>query len=214
MLEAVDLECMRGDRLLFRGIDLSLQPGQLLRVAGANGSGKTSLLRILCGLLQPTGGEVRWNGMPVARQREEFCANLVFTGHLNGLKDDLTALENLSVAAALAGVRVDARGARDGLARFGVAHCADLPAKYLSQGQRRRVALARLALSATVPLWILDEPFSALDAGAVIELELLLAAHLAAAGMVVLTTHQEVNVVAQVVLRVDLDLAEPERRAA
>jgi heme exporter protein A len=214
MLEVIDLECRRGDRLLFRGVELSLQPGQLLRVTGANGSGKTSLLRMLCGLLQPTEGEVRWNGAAIGRQREEFCANLVFTGHLNGLKDDLTALENLSIAAGLAGVEVDARGARYGLARFGVAHCADLPAKYLSQGQRRRVALARLALSATIPLWILDEPFSALDAAAVVALELLLAAHLAAGGMVVLTTHQEVNVVAQVVLRVDLDLREPARSAA
>jgi heme exporter protein A len=214
VLDAVDLECIRGDRLLFRALSLAMQPGQLLRVTGANGSGKTSLLRILCGLLQPTGGEVRWRGLAIGRQREEFCANLVFVGHLNGLKDDLTALENLSFAASLAGVEVDARRAHGGLASFGVAHCADLPAKFLSQGQRRRVALARLALSAAVPLWILDEPFSALDAAAVAELERMLTAHIAAGGMVVLTTHQEVTVDAQAVLRVDLDLDQPARRAA
>lgn len=205
MLDARQLECTRGDRRLFRELSFRLGRGELLRVAGANGSGKTSLLRIMCGLLAPSAGELRWRGQPIRVEREEYSRNLVFIGHLNGLKDDLTALENLQVAAALAGMSAEARRMLDGLDRFGVSHCAELPAKILSQGQRRRVALARLALSPTVPLWILDEPFSALDVGAVVELERLLAAHLASGGMVVLTTHQEVRVVAQAVLRVDLD---------
>ena len=206
MLEGRQLECTRGERRLFSDLSFKLDRGQLLRVAGANGSGKTSLLRIMCGLVAPSRGELRWQGQSIRAEREEYSRNLVFIGHLNALKDDLTALENLQVAAALAGLSADAERMLAGLDRFGIVHCAELPAKVLSQGQRRRVALARLALSATVPLWILDEPFSALDVGAVVELERLLASHLASGGMVVLTTHQEVDVVAQTVLRVDLDL--------
>ncbi len=206
MLEARQLECTRGERVLFRDLSFWLGRGQLLRVAGANGSGKTSLLRIMCGLLAPSAGELRWQGRPIRTEREEYCRNLVFIGHLNALKDDLTALENLQVAAALGGKPSDAQRMLSGLDRFGVAHCAALPAKVLSQGQRRRVALAKLALAPAVPLWILDEPFSALDVGAVVELERLLAAHLVSGGMVVLTTHQEVQVVAHAVLRVDLDM--------
>ena len=205
MLEARQLECTRGERRLFSELSFRLGRGELLRVAGANGSGKTSLLRIICGLLAPSAGELRWRGRPIRAEREEYSRNLVFIGHLNALKDDLTALENLQVAAALAGMSAEAERMLAGLDRFGVAHCAELPAKVLSQGQRRRVALARLALSPAVPLWILDEPFSALDVGAVMELERLLSAHLASGGMVVLTTHQEVQVVAHAVLRVDLD---------
>jgi len=205
MLEARQLECTRGERRLFRDLSFRLGRGQLLRVDGANGSGKTSLLRIMCGLRAPSAGALRWGGRPVAGERQIKSRNLVFIGHLNALKDDLTALENLQVAAALAGMSAESGRMLAGLDRFGVAHCAELPAKVLSQGQRRRVALARLALSPEVPLWILDEPFSALDVGAVAELERLLSAHLASGGMVVLTTHQEVQVVAPAVLRVDLD---------
>ena len=206
MLEVRQLECTRGDRRLFSDLSFTLGRGQLLRVAGANGSGKTSLLRIMCGLLAPSAGELRWMGRPIRADREEYSRNLVYIGHLNALKDDLTALENLQVAAALSGMPADAARMLSGLDRFGIAHCAELPTKVLSQGQRRRAALARLALSPSVPLWILDEPFSALDVGAVVELERLIAQHIAAGGMVVLTTHQEVQVVAQAVLRVDLDL--------
>ena len=206
MLEARHLECTRGEKKLFRDLSFTLGRGQLLRVAGANGSGKTSLLRIMCGLLAPSAGELRWQGTPIRVDREEYSRNLIFIGHLNALKDDLTALENLRFSAALGGVPADRERTLTGLECFGVAHCAELPAKVLSQGQRRRVALARLALSPAVPLWILDEPFSALDVGAVTELECLLAGHIAAGGMVVLTTHQEVQVVTQAVLRVDLDL--------
>ncbi len=206
MLEARQLECTRGDRRLFSELSFTLSRGQMLRVAGANGSGKTSLLRIMCGLLAPSAGELRWQGRPIRAEREEYSRNLVYIGHLNALKDDLTALENLQVAAALGGMPADAGRMLAGLDRFGIAHCAELPAKVLSQGQRRRAALARLALSPTVPLWILDEPFSALDVGAVVELERLIASHVASGGMVVLTTHQEVQVVAHAVLRVDLDL--------
>ena len=206
MLEARRLECTRGEKKLFRDLSFKLGRGQLLRVAGANGSGKTSLLRIMCGLVAPSAGELRWKGQSIRTEREEYSRNLVFIGHLNALKDDLTALENLQFAAALGGLPAGREHTLAGLDRFGVAHCAELPAKVLSQGQRRRVSLARLALSPAVPLWILDEPFSALDVAAVAELEQLLAAHITSGGMVVLTTHQEVQVVTHAVLRVDLDL--------
>ena len=163
MLEARHLECTRGERKLFRDLSFKLGRGQLLRVAGANGSGKTSLLRIMCGLVAPSAGELFWQGRSIRAEREEYSRNLVFIGHLNALKDDLTALENLGFAAALGGVHAARARTLDALDRFGVGRCAELPAKVLSQGQRRRVTLARLALSPKVPLWILDEPFSGLD---------------------------------------------------
>ena len=146
MLEARQLECTRGERRLFSDLSFKLDRGQLLRVAGANGSGKTSLLRIMCGLVAPSRGELRWQGQSIRAEREEYSRNIVFVGHLNALKDDLTALENLQVAAALAGLPADAARMLTGLDRFGIVHCAELPTKVLSQGQRRRVALARLAL--------------------------------------------------------------------
>ena len=130
MLEARHLECTRGERRLFRDLSFKLGGGQLLRVAGANGSGKTSLLRIMCGLLAPSAGELRWRGRPIRAEREEYSRNLVFIGHLNALKDDLTALENLQVTAALGGMPADAERMLAALDRFGVAHCAELPTKF------------------------------------------------------------------------------------
>src|SRR5512133_2466119 len=130
MLEARQLECTRGERRLFSGLSFRIGSGQLLRVAGANGSGKTSLLRIMCGLLAPSAGELRWRGRSIRAEREEYSRNLVFIGHLN-------ALEDLQVSAALSGMSADPASVLAGLARFGVAHCAELPAKVLSQGQRR-----------------------------------------------------------------------------
>lgn len=200
MLEAIDLECRRGGRLLFRELSFTLGGGELLRVAGANGRGKTSLLRILCGLLQPILGEVRWKGGPVLSLREEFSRELVYIGHAPAVKDDLTAAENLSAALRIAGNRrsdVDVHTALLGL---------DVPVdallKKLSQGQRRRAALARLLLSETIPLWLLDEPFSSLDVAAAREVEGLISAHVARGGAVAFTTHQESRLQARVV---DLD---------
>lgn len=203
MLEAQGLACIRGRRSLFTGLDLAVAPGQLLRITGENGSGKTSLLRILCGLLAPAAGEVTWNGVPVARDREEFHRALTYIGHAAGLKDELTPVENLAFAATLAGQPVQSGAIRNALQRFGVLHCAGLPVRSLSQGQRRRVALARLILAGAASLWILDEPFTALDSAAVDHLEGLITTHVTQGGMVVLTTHLEVAFTAGVIV-VDL----------
>ena len=204
VLEAVDLECVRGEKTLFRGLDFSLERGALLRVAGANGSGKTSLLRIVCGLTPPAHGEIRWEGANIRALKEEYARQLVYLGHAHALKDDLTARENLLIAGELAGLATTGSEASDALERFGVGHCAMLPARVLSQGQRRRVALARLALSSALPLWVLDEPFTALDVKAVEDLQALIAEHVGRGGAVMLTTHQEVTIAAANTRRLDL----------
>jgi heme exporter protein A len=188
MLEAADLECVRGGRSLFRGLSLSLGAGELVRVAGANGRGKTSLLRILCGLLAPAAGEVRWKGEPIARLKEEYARHLVYLGHAPAVKDELTAEENLDIASRLSGRTCPGSVLQDALRRFGVPEGRQVGK--LSQGQRRRAALARLLVSEAVPLWLLDEPFAALDAPAAALVESLVAAHAARGGMAIVTTHQ------------------------
>ncbi len=195
---------MRGERTLFRDVAFSLAAGSLLRIAGANGSGKTSLLRIVCGLTPPAQGEIRWRGENIRVLREEYWKHLVYIGHSNAVKDDLTALENLEIASALGGRSIAPGAAYSALDQFGVAACAALPARVLSQGQRRRVALARLVVSRTLPLWVLDEPFTALDAAAVGFVQTLIGEQLERGGTVVFTTHQEVVIEASVKLRIDL----------
>ena len=204
MLEAVALECVRGERTLFSDLAFEVARGELLRVAGANGSGKTSLLRIVCGLSLPSHGEIRWEGTNIRALREDYARRLVYIGHANAVKDDLTARENLLISSALAGLPTTTAQADDALERFGVGACAMLPARALSQGQKRRVALARLASSASLPLWVLDEPFNALDAAAVEQLQSLIADHVARGGSVMLTTHQEVAVAGANARRLDL----------
>ncbi|MDP1718163.1 MAG: cytochrome c biogenesis heme-transporting ATPase CcmA [Burkholderiales bacterium] len=204
MLEAANLECVRGDRTLFSGLSLSLNPGELLRVAGTNGSGKTSLLRILCGLLSPTHGEVRWQGGNIGSLREEYWKEIIYLGHSSAVKDGLTAMENLMISCTLAGMTIDHEQARAALRCFGLAECEDLPAKVLSQGQRRRVSLARLILSDKLPLWILDEPFTALDTAAVDYMQTLIAEHVARGATVVLTTHQEAQIASATLVTIDL----------
>jgi heme exporter protein A len=193
MLRAIDLECVRGDRALFSGLNLEVGAGQCLHVAGNNGAGKTSLLRILAGLLAPVSGSVQWKGTDISRDREAFGADLAFVGHLNGIKDDLTALENVRFAAAVRGADASPGSALAALRGVGLGEAAEIPVRHLSQGQKRRVALARLCGPAAVALWILDEPFNALDAGAVATLGAIIDRHLAAGGSVVLTAHQSVR---------------------
>src|SRR5262245_11649048 len=191
MLDAVGLECVRQQRALFRALSFSLAAGERLRIAGANGSGKTSLLRILCGLLAPTAGEVRWRGASITSLREEFSREIVYLGHAPAVKDDLTAAENLAIACRLAGRVANAEQA---LAQLGVP--AGVPVRKLSQGQRRRAAVARLAASEQVPLWLLDEPYAALDVDAAKIVDTLIAGHAARGGAVMFTTHQETGTAA------------------
>ena len=197
MLDAIHLSCERGDRRLFAGLDFAVAPGSLLRVAGSNGTGKTSLLRILCGLLEPTAGEVRWRGQDIRRTRDEYLRDLVYIGHLNGVKDELTVRENLQIAQAIAGRRLDDATARRSLEAVGIGHVEHTMARFLSQGQRRRIALARLFATPDAPLWILDEPFTALDVRGVAALSQLISSHVAHGNTVVLVTHQDVAIEVQ-----------------
>lgn len=191
MLEAQGLECERGGRTLFRGLALAVAPGELLRVAGPNGSGKTSLLKILCGLLRPNAGDVLWQGNPIGSLREEYSRQIVYLGHAPAVKDDLSAAENLEVSCSLAGLQPAPGAIREALERFGVPQ--DNLVRKLSQGQRRRAALARLLLSAGVPLWLLDEPFTALDAAAAELMRSVVREHVGRGGAAIYTTHQDVG---------------------
>src|SRR5688500_110852 len=153
--------------MLFSGVAFALRAGELVHVTGPNGSGKTTLIRILCGLLEPTRGEVRWNGTAISRLAEDFHRELAYVGHLNGLSGDLTPAENLEHACGLAGADARREDVAAALESFALERFAGTPVRSLSQGQRRRAALARLALARRAKLWLLDEPFSALDADAV-----------------------------------------------
>ena len=191
MLEADNLECVRGDRRLFAGVGFRLEAGELLYLQGKNGAGKTSLLRMLIGLLPPETGEIRWQGKPIGS--DEFRSDLCYLGHLNAIKEELTPLENLLAAARLADETLSEDDALDALEQVGLAGREDLACRYLSQGQKRRVALARLVKEQR-PLWILDEPFVALDVAAVDWLAGIISGHLQRGGLAVMTTHQQVTI--------------------
>lgn len=194
MIELVNLSCQRGERRLFSNLSMAMTPGRLVAVTGNNGSGKTSLLRMLCGLLPPEQGMILWNGHNIAALKELYMAQLLYVGHLNGLKGDLTAIENLQVAAHLNGEQVPVAAARDALSSIGLGNRVhDLPTRVLSQGQKRRVALARIWLS-TRPLWILDEPFASLDEAAARLLTQRLQTHVNRGGLAVVATHDEVEI--------------------
>lgn len=204
MLEVRDLEVMRGDHRLFSNLGFSLQEGELLRLRGSNGSGKTSLLRAVCGLLEPSEGEVLWKGENIRSQRDEYNNALTYLGHHNGIKAELTGFENLRLNSTLSGNNVSEDQIYDALGEIGLAGREDLPTQVLSQGQKRRVALARLLIS-EADLWILDEPFTALDVGAVAMLSQLIERHLQKGRMVMFTTHQEVDIRAGESREIDLD---------
>lgn len=193
MLQGISLACVRGDRELFKDISFSLEAGGLLQVRGPNGSGKTSLLRMLCGLSNPAAGEIHWRGKTIRSLGGDYLAVVTYIGHLSGTKDDLTVIENLCISSALAGFEISMAQASEALQYMGLGGRETLPVKVLSQGQRRRVALARLLVCKT-SLWILDEPLVALDVAAVKLIQELLQRHLQQGGMIVMTTHQEIDV--------------------
>lgn len=205
MLEVAGLGCLRGERRLFSGVSFKLKPGGLIWVQGGNGSGKTTLLRTLCGLTHAMAGEVRWQGEPIQVAGEGYRRELAYIGHANGLKEDLSAEENLFVTARLAGQRVSRSEVVRALHGTGLRGREHLPIKFLSQGQRRRVTLARLRLAPARPLWLLDEPFNALDTHAVADMRQIMEAHLFQGGMIALTTHQDVAIPATDIQTLRLD---------
>ena len=187
------LACSRGGRQLFRGIDCVLESGHWLYVAGANGVGKTSLLRMVCGLAPIESGEIDWNGESIHAQRDAYRQDLCYLGHLNALQEAVTVNENLVFTAALAGNAPEPEQMQQVLRHFGLVGRGQQLVKHLSQGQKRRVALSRLALS-QARLWVLDEPFVAMDEAGVRMLADLIATHLGNGGLAVLTSHQQVDI--------------------
>ena len=196
MFSVSNLCCSRGEKLLFSGVSFSLQHGEYLHLEGDNGVGKTSLLRIACGLSPLEQGEICWQGKSISENRDEFRSNLAYLGHQLALKEDLTPLENLLSHASVAGRQLPLPEAKDALAQLGLRGREHLPVRVLSQGQKRRTALARLVVS-TAKLWILDEPFVALDPAAQNALSEVINAHLTRQGMVLLTSHQAVSLAGQ-----------------
>jgi heme exporter protein A len=204
VLSSDNLACIRGEKLVFTGITFVVEAGEVLVVTGANGSGKTSLLRIVCGLLEAAAGEIRWNGSSARALGDDYYAQLAYLGHHNGLKDDLSAAENIRVWAGVAGTTVELDAARRALRRLGLDGREDLPVRWLSQGQKRRAALARLLVTKRA-LWVLDEPFAGLDRASTAAVETLLEEHLATGGVALLTTHQDLGGIAAPVRRLGLD---------
>jgi heme exporter protein A len=192
MLEVINLTCVRGARRLFKDLNFSASEGELVELRGPNGSGKTSLLRILCGLATPAAGEVRWHGTNIQKLGEEYFASLVYLGHQNGVKDELTSIENLRVSSAVAGTPVMAREAQEILQRVGLSQQQHLPARVLSAGQRRRLGMTRL-LTSQAKLWILDEVLTSLDDSAMNLSREFIAEHLQKDGIAIVATHQDLN---------------------
>lgn len=190
-LQVKSISCTRGYRDLFTGLDFQLSAGQALRVEGKNGSGKTSLLRIMSGLAQPVEGEVLWQGRKIGLPEAEFYQDLLFIGHRAGIKFDLTPVENLCMAKSLNGSKTE-NGIEEALYQIGLYGFEETPCARLSAGQKRRVALAQLFLT-QARVWILDEPYTSLDVAAVAMLESLFTQHVNNGGLLVITSHQPVT---------------------
>ncbi|HXI62176.1 MAG TPA: cytochrome c biogenesis heme-transporting ATPase CcmA [Pyrinomonadaceae bacterium] len=195
MLEVINLTCVRGTRRLFKELSFSAENGELVELRGPNGSGKTSLLRILCGLAMPAAGEVRWNGSGIRSLGEEYFGAVAYLGHQNAVKDELTAIENLRISSAVCGYALDKREAQEILKRVGLTQQQNLPARVLSAGQRRRLAMTRL-LTSKARLWILDEVLTSLDDAAMNLSREFISAHLKQDGIAIVATHQDLNLAA------------------
>ncbi|HHX8371844.1 TPA: cytochrome c biogenesis heme-transporting ATPase CcmA [Vibrio alginolyticus] len=190
MLEVSNLTAIRDERVLFENLQFEIKPGELVQIEGRNGTGKTTLLRIVTELGDREEGVIKWKGEEVEKSRDVFHQDLLFLGHQTGVKRELTALENLRFYQSIQNNRSSDEEIFIALAQVGLAGREDVPVAQLSAGQQRRVALARLWLSKQI-LWILDEPLTAIDKQGVKVLESLFASHADNGGIVVLTTHQD-----------------------
>jgi len=190
MLSIENLACIKGGRPLFKGVSFNVGAGELFHIEGENGAGKTSLLRILSGLSRPEFGCVLWNGLDIVDSREVYLDQVLYLGHHPAIKDSLTVLENLRFSIRLSGVDVEEAVLQQILSEVSLSERLHLPARFLSQGQRRRLVLAKLWIQRNKPLWILDEPFTALDVNAIALLVNRLEEHLTAGGSIILTSHQ------------------------
>lgn len=204
VLTVENLQCIRGERTLFESLSFHVASGKLLYVQGDNGSGKTTLLRTISGLSQPQDGQISWNSEAIQSLAEDYTGQVLYVGHLAGIKEDLTAVENLQFAATLTGNNVSREQAIAALTQVNIARCADLPTRVLSQGQKRRVALARLWLQDN-PLWVLDEPFTALDVEAIKMITQHIETFVTSGGIVVFTSHQEPVFDSKIMQRLRLD---------
>ena len=196
MLEVINLTCVRGTRRLFKDLTFSAESGELVELRGPNGSGKTSLLRILCGLAMPAAGEVRWNGTSIRSLGEEYSGSVAYLAHQNAVKDELTAIENLRISSAVCGNVLNKKEAQETLKRVGLREQQNLPARVLSAGQRRRLAMTRL-LTSTARLWILDEVLTSLDDTAMNLSREFISDHLRKDGIAIVATHQDLNLTAR-----------------
>ena len=190
LLQTINLSCERDDRLLINQLNLQVQPGHIYQIEGPNGSGKTTLLRVLCGLSSRYAGELLWRGEAIRQQRDDFTQQLLYLGHSSGIKTVLTARENLRWYCRLKGLEQVEQAIAEALCKVGLHGFEDAPCYTLSAGQQRRVGLARLFLGRPA-LWILDEPFTAIDKQGVAELEAWIAEFAREGGAVVLTTHHQ-----------------------
>jgi heme exporter protein A len=194
---------VRGDRLLFSNVGFSLTPGTFLQLTGPNGSGKTSLLRILCALLAPDSGEIHWQGAQIRSLAEEYSRSVTYIGHRTAVKEELSSLENLRISSGLNGTEITSAEAQKALARLGLAGRENLPARFLSEGQRRRSALARL-ITCNTKLWLLDEVLASLDNSASTLIESIIGEHLNKGGIAIVATHQELHITAGSFQRLEL----------
>src|SRR3989475_7985563 len=208
MLEALKLGCIRGDRRLFSDLSFSATAGELIELRGPNGSGKTSLLRILCGLSSPAAGQVRWNGKNIRSLGEEYFRDVAYLAHQNAVKDELSALENLRIATGVAGNPLPKAQAQEVLERIGLKDRQHLPARVLSAGQRRRLAVARL-LTIKATLWILDEVLTSLDDAAVRLSREFISDHIKNGGIAIVATHQDLHLSVERMQRIQLSPCAP-----